>query len=137
MSFLFHTSVLAVFPHTDVQLVVLPRRGLTGQRMGCFQAIQPLRCKEFVGPTLIITPSATSLLAQAFAEDATQPHPNPPVQVVEHVVAAMFEVLKPAAQPRVDRRDDHLQALPRAPALLVSARLCSSLLVSARLCSSL
>src|SRR5208282_46969 len=40
-------TVLAVFPHTAAQLVVLPRRGLTGQRVGGFQAIQPLRCKEF------------------------------------------------------------------------------------------
>ena len=48
--------------------------------MGSFQAIQPLHRKEFVGPTLMIAPSATSLLAQAFAQDVTQPliriHPS-------------------------------------------------------------
>ena len=70
-----------VFPHTALQSVVLPRRGLTGQRMGCFQAIQPMLGKEGVRPALMISPAATSFLAQAFAEDASQPHPDPPVQV--------------------------------------------------------
>ena len=66
--------------------------------MGCFQAVQPMLGKEGVGPAMMIAPPATSLLAQAFPEDASQPHPNPPVQGAERVAMAVLEVLKPAPQ---------------------------------------
>ena len=54
-------TVQADLPHTALQLVVLPRRGLTGQRMGCFQAIQPVFGKEGIRPAMMIRTAATSL----------------------------------------------------------------------------
>ena len=77
--------------------MVLPRRGLTGQGMGCFQAVQPVLGKEGVWPALMICPAATSLPAQAFAEDASQPHPDPAVQGRNVVV---WLCLKYSNQPR-------------------------------------
>ena len=51
--------------------------------MGGFQAIQPVLSKESVWPAVMIAPTATSLPALAFSEDASQPHPNPAVQARE------------------------------------------------------
>ena len=69
--------------------------------MGGFQAIQPLLGKEGIRPALMIAPTSTSFLAPAFSEDASQPHPNPPVQVAERVRVAVLEVFKPAPQRRM------------------------------------
>ena len=49
--------------------------------MGGFQAVQPMVGKEGIRPALMIAPSATASPAQAFAEEASQPHPNPAVQM--------------------------------------------------------
>ena len=65
--------------------------------MGGFQAIQPVLGKEGVRPAVMIAPTATSLPAQAFSEDASQPHPNPPVQARERV---LWLCLKYSNQPR-------------------------------------
>ena len=69
--------------------------------MGSFQAVQPMLRKELIGPTLMIATPATSLLALAFAEKASQPHPYPSVEVAERGAVAVFEVFKPAPQPGV------------------------------------
>ena len=47
-------TVRAGLPHTALQLVVLPARGLTGQRMGSLQAEEPVLGKEVIGPALMI-----------------------------------------------------------------------------------
>jgi hypothetical protein len=64
-------TVQAVFPHTALRSVVLPRRGLTYRGSGCCQAIQPVLGKEGVRPALVICPTSSSLPAQAFSEDAS------------------------------------------------------------------
>ena len=52
-------TVRAVLPHTALQLMVLPRRGLNDLCTGCHQAEQPVFGKVFVGPFLMVAaPSA-------------------------------------------------------------------------------
>jgi hypothetical protein len=53
---------------------------------------------------------------------ASQPHPNPSVQVTERRLAAVLEVLKPAPQRRREVVDDLRQALPGCPLCLCSDR---------------
>ena len=77
-------------------------------------------CKEFVWPTLMIAAPATSCLAQAFAEEASQPHPYPPVQEVKREAMAVFEILKPTSQPGREVVDDLRQAFSRGPFRLLS-----------------
>ena len=63
MSFSFHRFALADLPHADFQLVVSPQRGLTGQCLGYFQAIQSTLGKEGIRPAMMITaPTTTSLV---------------------------------------------------------------------------
>jgi hypothetical protein len=47
-------TVQAGLPHTALQSVVLPLRGLARQLMGRFQAMQPLFGKEGIGPAIVI-----------------------------------------------------------------------------------
>src|ERR1700688_1667906 len=89
-------TVQADFPHTALQLVVLPQRGLTSLCIGRCQAIQPMLGKECIGPAVMIAPTSTSFPASTFSEDASQPHPNPSVQAGERCAVAVFEVFKPA-----------------------------------------
>src|SRR5271156_7184464 len=105
-------TVQADFPHTALQSVVLPLRGLTRQRMGCFQAIQPVFGKVGISPALMIRSSATTFPALPFAEDASQPHPYPAVQIRERRLVAVFEILKPTTQCRIQRPDDRPKAPP-------------------------
>src|SRR5206468_12992473 len=66
----------------------------------------------------MIPPPAAPLLALAFAQDATQPHPEPLVQAGKRRPVAVLEVLQPAHQRLIDIRDDRLEALAvRAPGL--------------------
>src|SRR5258708_39252885 len=116
-------TVRAVFPHTAFQSVVLPRRGLTGQRMGGLQAIQPLSGNERIRPALMVTPTAPSLQTDPFTEDASQPHPYPAVQSGERGGVAVLEILKPAPQCGSETSDDRLQALPGGPFRLGPDRL--------------
>ena len=48
---------------------------------GLLQAEQPVLGKEGIGPAMMIAASSASLSAQSFAEDASQPHPYPTVQL--------------------------------------------------------
>src|SRR5437588_8786542 len=77
-------------------------------------------CKEFIGPTLMIAAPATSRLTQAFAEEASQPHSDPPVQHVKREAMAVFEICIPASQPGREVVDDLRQAFPRGPFRLLS-----------------
>src|SRR4051794_19652825 len=79
-------------------------------------------CKVSVGPASMIAPAATSFSTQAFAEQTSQPHPDPPVQIAERGAIAMFEVFKPASQPWRQVVDDLRQALSRGPFRLCSDR---------------
>src|SRR6266581_3126768 len=89
-----------------------PSRGLTQQRLGGSKREQPLRGKESIGPApMIISPSTTTPFT-AFAQNATQAHPDPLIQRPKRLVVAMFEVSNPALCNSVDTRDDYLQALP-------------------------
>ncbi len=54
--------------------------------MGCFQAIQPVFGKEGIRPALMIRTATASFPALPFAEDASQPHPYPAVQIGPNVV---------------------------------------------------
>src|SRR5436190_23876497 len=77
-------------------------------------------CKEFVGPTLMIAAPTTSRFAQAFPQEASQPHPDPPVQHVKREAMAVLEILKPASQPGREVVDDLRQAFSRGPFRLFS-----------------
>jgi hypothetical protein len=73
-------TVRTDFPHTALQSVVLPLRRLTGQRMGCFQAVQPVFGKECIRPAMMIPAAPASTSFTSLSEDAPQPQPNPSVQ---------------------------------------------------------
>src|ERR1700728_3980030 len=89
-------TVQAHLPHTALQLVILPLRGLTRRRMGRLQAVQPMCGKESIRPAIMIGAAPTSPPMTSFSEDASQPHPNPFVHVWERRSIAVFEVTKPA-----------------------------------------
>src|SRR5262249_36881290 len=101
----------ADFPHPALRSVVLPPRGLTVRRMSCDQAIQPLCGKEGIRPALMVRAATATALLLPPAEDAAKPHPDPAVQRLERGRVAVSEVGKPAAQCRIQRRDDRLKAL--------------------------
>ena len=84
------------FPGTALQLVVLPRRGLTGYHMGCFQGVQPKLRKVGIRPTLMIRTATTPTFLLTLAQDAPQTHAYPFVDGLERGVVAMPEVTKPS-----------------------------------------
>src|SRR5262249_6210043 len=88
--------------------------------MGRFQAIQPLVGKERVRPALMVRSPAAASLPLPFAKDAPQATPYPFIQRGERRFVAVFEILKPASQRRIQRRDDRLKARPIAPLRLRS-----------------
>ncbi|HUY32176.1 MAG TPA: hypothetical protein VMV69_05300, partial [Pirellulales bacterium] len=46
-------TVRANFPHTALQLMVLPRGGLNETNMGRLKAVEPLFAEEGIGPALM------------------------------------------------------------------------------------
>src|SRR5208337_3865202 len=80
--------------------------------MGCFQAIQSQVSKVCIRPALMIRATTTPPFLLAFPEYASQPTPNPSIQLGERGFIAVFEVFKPAPQRRVQRPDDRRKALP-------------------------
>src|SRR5208283_4540828 len=89
-----------------------PQRGLTRRPMGCFQAIQSQASKVRIRPALMIRAAAPPPLFLPFPEYASQPTPNPTIQLGERRFIAVFEVFKPASQRRIQRPDDRRKALP-------------------------
>ena len=55
-----HRTGRADLPHPARQLVVLPTRGPTGQRMGSLQAEEPVLGKEVVGPAMMVVASGNA-----------------------------------------------------------------------------
>jgi hypothetical protein len=97
-------TVQADLPHTALQSVVLPRRGLARQRMGCFQAIQPVFGKEGVPPSMMTFAAFDPLL-----EGCQQPLcPNRRVGPEPHV-QGLSGTYSPFGHCRrlVFRRSDH------------------------------
>jgi hypothetical protein len=89
-----------------------PPRGLTQRRRGMCKREQPLRGKESIGPTLMITPPTAATSLPTFTQNTAQAHPDPFVQTRKRRVVAMFEITIPAPSNPVDARDDYPQALP-------------------------
>ena len=82
-----------------------PVGGLTSKRIdgpshGRFSSYTTYALQSTHLPEMMIDPATTTFLALAFLKNASQPHPNPPVQVAERFPVAVFEVLKPAPQER-------------------------------------
>ena len=83
--------------------------------MGRLQVEKPLVGEEGVGPTVMVGSTAVSLQAETSTEDASHPHPYPSVQSGKRPLAAVFEVFKPAAERRRERRDDLGEAVAGGP----------------------
>jgi len=113
-------TVRAVLPHTALQLMVLPQRGLTDQRTRAHQTEQPVRGKVGVGPTTIVhaVTRFTATLAP-FPKDRTQSLTREGVQTRKHPRSAMPKVDEPAAQGNVHVRDRARQAPSRLRRRLV------------------
>ena len=107
---------LADLPHTALQSVVLPPRGLTGSSMGCNQGEQPALRKVGIRPALMIGPAPRSLSATPASQDATQAHPHPAVQRAKRGLRAVLEVPKPTHQSSVQTDDSGFQTPPRPEA---------------------
>ena len=86
------------------------------------QREQPLLGKESIGPALMVESSSPSFATLAAAQEATQPHPYPAVQVGERRAMTVSEVPKPASQGPVQVRDDSWQALSLGAPCLGSDR---------------
>ena len=91
--------------------------------MGCFQAEQPLLGEKGISPALMIDTATSTPQSKPLAEDRTQSHSKPSVQVVEQVivVAAVLKVLEPAAKRAVHVVDDVAQALTAATTAFLAA----------------
>src|SRR5947209_16922062 len=102
----------ADLPHPALRLVVLPPRGLTGLRIGCGKGEQPLLSKEGIGPAVVIQAPGPSFALVTVAQDATQPHPGPLVQLLKDRPVAVLEVFKPTSLDRDQLRKRPLYHLP-------------------------
>ncbi len=79
--------------------------------MGCRKRVQPKIGKVRIGPALMIGASPTPAASVTFAQDATQSHPYPTVQIRERGLQTVLEIPKPASQDTVDVRDNTGQAM--------------------------
>ena len=79
---------------------------------GCHWGEQPPLVEVGDWPALMICTSTPSSASAAFPQDAAQAHAGPLVQRSERALVAVLEVLKPAAQHRVQLGDGRFQALP-------------------------
>ena len=102
----------ADFPHPALQLVVLPPRGLTGQRIGALQRKEALLVKERNRPAQMIPAAMPSPSVASLAQQATHSHTHPLVHQRERRAVTVFEVRKPSGQAAVQVRDDRRQAVP-------------------------
>ena len=73
--------------------------------MGFFQAVQPLLGKEGVRPAEAVRATTDAAKAQPPAQDAPQASANPAIQRLERPAMAVLEVLKPAAQRPIQKRN--------------------------------
>src|SRR2546423_780527 len=103
--------------------MVLPPRGLTGQRMGLLPTEQPLGGEEGIRPADVLLASAVSPATLALAQQTPQPAADQPVDATERPAMTVLEVLKPAPQRSVQRRDDRRQRVPARPSRLRPDRL--------------
>ena len=79
--------------------------------MGLAQGKEPLRREEGDRPALMIVPASPSASMGARAEDATEPHANPLVEVAERVVTVL-EVRQPPDERAIDVRNNGREAVP-------------------------
>src|SRR5262249_44160604 len=105
----------ADLPHSALQSVVLPARGLTDRGMGLLQAKQPKCGKVGIGPARLVGTICfgTPFPAASFAQDASQPAADKAIFHAECRAIAVLEVFKPAPQRAVHVSDDLGHAMPR------------------------
>src|SRR5260370_2509906 len=80
----------------------LPPRGLTLQRLGLCKREQPLRGKEGILPTSMVSSPAPTPAFTAASQNTTQAHPQPLVQWPKRRVVAVFERSLPPSPDLVD-----------------------------------
>lgn len=117
-------TVRPVLPDTALQSVVsLPNwqylMGLAEGFVCLYQAEKPTLLKIRIRPALMVcAPAPPSALAPA-SQDAAQAHSHPLVHRLQLPPAAVFEVVEPAAQHRVNQLDGLFQ---RAPVVALELR---------------
>src|SRR5207253_6530758 len=97
------------FPHTALQLMVLPRGGLNEANMGRLKAVEPLFAEEGIWPALMVLATTPATTAGSLALDAAQPTAGPLVEFAKRGPMTVTEVGKPSLQVRTElathRRD--------------------------------
>src|SRR5438132_9507032 len=86
--------------------------GLTKRTVGCAQVKQTQVREVGVGPAMMISAATTAATSRPPAQDAAHSHAHPFVQSGKRRPVTVFEVVKPAAQARIQPPNDHQQRVP-------------------------
>ena len=82
--------------------------------MSLLQVQESKRGKEAIWPAVVISASATTLVAASLAEKTPQAHPEPAVEPLEDPRrTAVLKVREPASKRLVDLADNEWQRVPR------------------------
>ena len=73
-----------------------------------------------IGPSLMIGPAGTPRSLVPFAQDTSQPLPDPLIQRFERCPVAVFEISKPAGERAIDVLDDVFHSAGSKPWSLVA-----------------